>query len=51
MDYSPENYFKTWGHYPFFDDPDPEGFNKRVKIIEKHGYNKGMEIIKEQDGK
>ena len=30
-----EIYFKNWGHYPFWDDPDTEGFNKRVKIMEE----------------
>lgn len=23
-------YFKRWGHYPFWDDPDPQGFEKRI---------------------
>ena len=34
MDKETELYYKKWGHYPFWDDPDPQGFNKRVKIAE-----------------
>ena len=29
-----KEYFKVWGHYPFWDDPDPQGFNKRVRAEE-----------------
>jgi len=35
VDYTQENYKAIWGHYPFWDDPDPEGFNKRVRIAEE----------------
>lgn len=34
MDRETQEYHKLWGHYPFWDDPDPEGFNKRVKAKE-----------------
>ncbi len=35
MDPETEQYFKAWGHYPFWDDPDPEGFDKRVAAAEE----------------
>lgn len=33
-----KRYYEVWGHYPFWEDPDPEGFNKRVKLAEEE-YN------------
>ena len=48
MDKETSDYLKNWGHLPFW--YDMEGFEKRVKLIEEHGYNKGMKLFL-QNGK